>query len=143
MIYLLSAILTGGVLTAICWPLFGRGNTAESAILEETQWDLLQRKKDVVLANIQDLDFEHKCGKLSQEDYRRIRNELTAEVAGIYNEIDGIESGQDLDALIRTEVAARRQHTPAKPQAAKSCPDCEHKNPARNKFCAECGARLR
>lgn len=143
MVYLLSAILTGGVLTAICWPLFARGNRAESAILEETQWDLLQRKKDVVLANIQDLDFEHKCGKLSQEDYGRIRNELAAEVAGIYDEIDGIESAQDLDALIRTAVASRREQPPAQAPARTACPDCEHDNPARNKFCAECGARLR
>lgn len=148
MVYLLSAILTAGVLTAICWPLFARDNPAESAILEETQWDLLQRKKDVVLGNIQDLDFEYQCGKLSDEDYGRIRRELTGEVAGVFDQIDRIESDQDLDALIRTEVAARRNRLPSEEpppgekRSAKTCPDCGHRNGAGNKFCAECGIRL-
>ena len=143
MVYLFSAVLTGGVLTAICWPLFARDHTAESVILEETHWDLLQRKKDVVLANIQDLDFEHECGKLSEEDYQRIRSELTTEVGGVYTEIDRIESDQDLDALIRTGVAARRKKTPKKAPALKTCRDCGHESSAKNKFCAECGAKLR
>jgi hypothetical protein len=142
MVYLLSAILTGGVLTAICWPLFAGENAAESAILEETQWDLLQRKKDVVLGNIQDLDFEFKCGKLSDPDYQRIRSEFTTEVAGVYSEIDRIESDQDLDALIRSAVT-RRQKKPERKPAPRNCSDCGHTNSAKNKFCAECGNRLR
>jgi hypothetical protein len=142
MVYLLSTVLTGGVLTAICWPLFSRNDSVESAILEETQWDLLQRKKDVVLANIQDLDFEYKCGKLSAEDHKRIRGELTAEVAGVYADIDRIESDQDLDALIRTEVAVRRgKSARTKPQTT-TCPNCGHANTNKNKFCSECGTKL-
>ena len=41
MIYLLCALLGGGVLTAICVPLFRKEHTLESAIIEETEWDLL------------------------------------------------------------------------------------------------------
>ena len=70
MLYLFCGLLGGAILTAICRPLFRREDTLESAILEETEWDLLQRKKEVALGNIQDLDFEYKCGKLSQEDYQ-------------------------------------------------------------------------
>ena len=65
MTYLFCSILGGAVLGAICLPLFRRDNSLESAIIEETQWDLLQRKKEVILGNMQDLDFEYKCGKLS------------------------------------------------------------------------------
>ena len=71
MIYLFCGILGGAVLGAICIPLFRKEETLESAIIEETEWDLLQRKKEVVLGNIQDLDFEYKCGKLSEEDYQK------------------------------------------------------------------------
>ena len=60
MVYLFCALLGSGILLAICVPLFRKDNSLESSILEETQWDLLQRKKEVVLANIQDLDFEYK-----------------------------------------------------------------------------------
>ena len=79
MLYLLCGILGGAVLGAVCIPLFKREETLESAIIEETEWDLLQRKKEVILGNIQDLDFEYKCGKLSAEDYQRIRSEMSTE----------------------------------------------------------------
>src|SRR5437588_11770939 len=104
MTYLFCSILGGAVLGAICVPLFRKDDSLESAIIEETEWDLLQRKKEVVLGNIQDLDFEYKCGKLSEEDYQHVRAEMTAEAAAVLHQIDEIESSQDLDALIRREV---------------------------------------
>ena len=141
MLYFFCAILSGAVLAAICRPLFRRDDSLESAIIEETEWDLLQRKKEVVLGNIQDLDFEYKCGKLSEEDYNKIRGEMSAEAAAVFHEIDSIEASHDLDALIRRELQARRSK-PGQPKQA-ACPTCGFKNPATNKFCAECGAGLR
>lgn len=141
MIYLVCGILSGAVLGAICIPLFRKEETLESAILEETEWDLLQRKKEVVLGNIQDLDFEYKCGKLSEEDYQQIRSEMGTEAATVFQEIESIESSADLDALIRREVAARRVKSTESPRTT-ACTSCGSANPATNKFCAECGAKL-
>src|SRR5437879_10913805 len=98
MLYLFCGILSGAILASICIPLFRKEDTLESAIIEETQWDLLQRKKEVVLGNIQDLDFEYKCGKLSEEDYQKIRGEMSAEAEVVFQEIENIESEADLDA---------------------------------------------
>lgn len=140
MIYVLCGLLAGGVLTAICVPLFRKENTLESAILEETEWDLLLRKKEVLLGNIQDLDFEYKCGKLSESDYQEVRKEMAVEVAQVLERIHGLESSLDLDALIRREVAARKG--PAPKAAPQTCPSCGANNPVKNKFCAECGAKL-
>jgi len=142
MIYLFCGILSSAVLGAICIPLFKKEDTLESAIIEETQWDLLQRKKEVILGNIQDLDFEHKCGKLSDEDHQRIRNEMSAEAAVVLQEIETIESAKDLDALIRREISARK--TKSKPASSTtSCSSCGASNPPSNKFCAECGAKIK
>src|SRR6266446_2349846 len=146
MLYLICGILGGAVLGAICIPLFRKEDTLESAIIEETQWDLLQRKKEVVLGNIQDLDFEYKCGKLSEEDYQKVRGEMNAEAAMVFQEIENIESAADLDALIRREISARkvRSKTGATvPAATIACPSCGSRNPVSNKFCADCGARLK
>jgi hypothetical protein len=140
MIYLLCALLGGGVLAAICVPLFRREATLESAIIEETEWDVLLRKKEVLLGNIQDLDFEYKCGKLSEEDYKQVRREMTGDVAQVLERIHGIEASLDLDALIRREIASRKE-APGK-GSAQACPSCGANNPPKNKFCAECGARL-
>lgn len=141
MIYLFCTLLGGAILTAICRPLFRRNDTLESAIIEETEWDLLQRKKEVILSNIQDLDFEYKCGKLSESDYRKVRTEMSVEAGLVLGEIDQIESSQDLDALIRREVSARRQRKAG--PAVLACPSCGNENPSKNRFCAECGAKLR
>lgn len=138
MIYILSSLLAGGVLTGICWPLFAKDDSLESAVLEETEWDLLQRKKDVILGNIQDLDFEYKCGKLSDSDYERIRQEMTAEAVAVINDIDSVEAAQDLDVLIRREVSARKERV----ADSRICGSCGHPNPPKNKFCAECGTQL-
>ena len=90
MIYLFCSILGGAILGAICLPLFRKEETLESAIIEETEWDLLQRKKDVVLGNIQDLDFEYKCGKLSDEDFKRLDRELRGEAVDILKKLDRV-----------------------------------------------------
>ena len=141
MIYLLCGLLGGGVLTAICVPLFRKEHTVESAIIEETEWDLLLRKKEVVLGNIQDLDFEYKCGKLSESDYQQVRKEMMGEVAAVLERIHNIEASLDLDTLIRREITARKD-TSAKTSLLISCPSCGANNPPKNKFCAECGAKL-
>jgi hypothetical protein len=130
------------VLGAICIPLFKKEDTLESAIIEETEWDLLQRKKEVILGNIQDLDFEYKCGKLSDDDYQRIRKEMSAEAAAVLQEIETIESAKDLDALIRREIAARKNKSKSASPAA-NCASCGASNPLSNRFCAECGAKLK
>ena len=138
MLYLFCGILSGAILAAICTPLFRKEATLESAIIEETEWDLLQRKKEVILGNIQDLDFEYKCGKLSEEDYRRIRAEMSAEAAQVFQKVESLESSADLDALIRREISTRKNRS-----AAAACPSCGGRNPTTNKFCAECGAKLK
>jgi hypothetical protein len=140
MVYLICALLGGGALAAICLPLFRKENSLESAIMEETEWDLLLRKKEVLLGNIQDLDFEYKCGKLSENDYKSVRKEMAAEVARVLEHIHNLEASLDLDALIRREIAARKDG-PQK-TAQNACSNCGFNNPPKNKFCAECGAKL-
>jgi hypothetical protein len=131
----------GAMIAAVILPLFRKEDTLESAIIEETEWDLLQRKKEVILGNIQDLDFEYKCGKLSEDDYKHVRSEMSAEAAAVLQQIDDIETSQDLDALIRREVTARRNRRGD--SSGPTCPACGTKNSNANKFCAECGVKLK
>src|SRR5215831_18646726 len=100
MVYLFCGLFGTALIAAVVGPLIRKNDSLESAIIEETEWDLLQRKKEVVLSNIQDLDFEYKCGKLSDEDYKKIRGQMSAEAAMVLQEIETIESAKDLDALI-------------------------------------------
>ena len=140
MVYLFCVAFGGILIGAVVSPLFRKDDSLESAIIEETEWDLLQRKKEVVLSNIQDLDFEYKCGKLSDEDYKQVRAQMASEAAGVFRRIDEIEASQDLDALIRREINVRRNRTEASPL---TCSACGSANPITNKFCAECGVKLK
>jgi hypothetical protein len=141
MIYLFCGIFGGALLAAVVTPLFRKDASLESTIIEETEWDLLQRKKEIVLSNIQDLDFEYKCGKLSDEDYRHVRSGMGAEAAAVLQQIDEIEQSQDLDALIRREINVRRNKTSS--PSTLTCTSCGAVNPIANKFCAECGIKLK
>ncbi len=66
---------------------------------------------------------------------------MGAEAAAVLRQIDEIEKTQDLDTLIRREIAARRQKT-VKSASGQTCPSCGSENPSSNKFCAECGVKL-
>jgi len=71
---------------------------------------------------------------------------MNAEAALVFQEIENLESSADLDALIRREISARkvRSKTGATvPAATIACPSCGSRNPVSNKFCADCGARLK
>src|SRR5581483_11015556 len=142
MVYLFCGLFGGVLIAAVVGPLFRKNDSLESAIIEETEWDLLQRKKEVVLSNIQDLDFEYKCGKLSDDDYKKIRSQMGGEAAAVFRQIDDIEATQDLDALIRREINLRRNRSAAGAVQV-NCPGCGAANPTTNKFCAECGAKLK
>ncbi|HEY2379555.1 MAG TPA: zinc-ribbon domain-containing protein, partial [Terriglobia bacterium] len=83
----------------------------------------------------------YKCGKLSDDDYRRIRGDMSTEAAAVLQEIETIESSKDLDALIRREISARKNKSKSGTQTS-ACSSCGAANPPVNKFCADCGAKL-
>ena len=51
-----------------------------------------------------------------------------------------LESAADLDALIRREISARKSKATT---VTANCSSCGARNPTTNKFCAECGAKLK
>lgn len=56
-----------------------------------TRLDFLRERRDMVYANLRDLNFEHKAGKYPAEDYATQRDMLEAEAATIVSEIDVLE----------------------------------------------------
>ena len=58
----------------------------------KTQVDYLRERKDAAFANLRDLNFEHRAGKFTSEDYAAQRDSLEAEAAGIVEQMDTLES---------------------------------------------------
>jgi len=59
---------------------------------DKTRLAYLYERKDVVYENLRDLNFEHKAGKFTPEDYETMRASMEAEAARILAEIEQLES---------------------------------------------------
>ena len=114
----------------------------------EDEIQLLRRKKEIVYGNIKDLDFEFKMGKLGDDDYQRLRNELKSEAALLVGQMSREKKGQSAEAAIEAEILARRSRraassvTPKVSEEQHQCPQCKTPHGPQSKFCSECGCKL-
>ncbi len=118
---------------------------------------LLQEQKEDVYAAIKEMDFDFEMGKISEDDYQKLRNQYKAKVLGIIKEIDTvdhqgeIETQQDeIETMIEREVQQLRAKKKAvqipdngKPVGQFNfCPQCGEKVIPNSNFCQNCGITL-
>ncbi len=84
---LAAAILLIALFAYIFWP-ENNPFTQRAA----TRLDFLQERRDAVMTNLRDLNFEFRAGKYPAEDYENQRDRLEAEAATILTEIDVLEA---------------------------------------------------
>ena len=121
-------------------PLFrGGANSLDVELLSETELDRLLDRKSVVYKNLMDLELEHKMGRLSEADFRRLDTGYKQEAAGILQEMDKLGPSGSLDAAIEKDISARKAKPGADPLR---CPSCGAQIIAGKKYCADCGHRL-
>jgi len=89
----------------------------------------LEEKKAAIYENLRDLQFEHRVGKLSEEDYQRVKLGLQRELAAVLAEIDRISG----DAKVSEAAPAPVAHP------AFLCPHCGASFTQPMKFCGNCG----
>ncbi len=82
-----SAILLVALFAYVFWP-ENNPFTQRAA----TRLDFLQERRDAVMGNLRDLNFEFRAGKYPAEDYETQRDRLESEAATILTEIDVLES---------------------------------------------------
>jgi len=92
LLMILCAALTAAALLFIFRPLLA-GGSAGLLDLQGASSGLkkLMRRKVTVYENIKDLDFEYKMGKLSDEDYNRLRDDYSSQAYAIMKEIEKIQ----------------------------------------------------
>lgn len=76
---------------------------------KQKKLNYLRQKKALVYDNIRDLEQEHAMGKLSPEDYTRLRASLMVEAESVVKEIDEAEVRQDIEELIERDVRSHRK----------------------------------
>ncbi len=82
-----AAVLLVGLFAYTFWP--EKNPFTQRAT---TRLDFLEERRDSVMANLRDLNFEYRAGKYPADDYAAQRDTLETEAATILTEIDLLEA---------------------------------------------------
>ncbi len=128
MLLMVEIVLLGVVLAAISYPLMNSKivELGDREIKESDLSDLLYKKEAAYIA-LKDLEFDHKTGKVDDEDYSAMKSQFEAEAIDV---LKTIEIGDKEPAGFKAVVSA------------KFCTDCGMKAAEGHKFCAQCGKAL-
>jgi hypothetical protein len=132
----LLLVLLGAVSIAFCFRPFMRGNLHPLALSRsDTPIGRLNQRKETLLQNIADLDFEYNMGKLSEEDYASLRGNLKRQAMETLEQIDLL---RESNAMIAPKGAAKAK---AEPRDS-FCSQCGTQLNAGDRFCSSCGASV-
>lgn len=132
-----ALILVGVTVFLILQPiLVGKEAPLSSESHEPTE---AQFKKRVSLLQLRDAEYEYAMGKLGEEDYNALRNEISAEAMAAIRAEEAEEAlDSPEDAALEAEIAAIR----AQLGGRLFCSSCGHPNPEGSRFCGDCGSPI-
>ena len=123
----------------------------------------LENRKENLYAAIADMDFDYGLGKLSEEDYRELRDKYRMDAARVLKEIDSIGGKPEPheEGSLEDEIMGRRKggrsSGPADPETeleneirrsranatTGTCRECGSGVTADDVFCSKCGHKIK
>ena len=76
---------------------------------DQKKLNYLYSQRALVYENIKDLEMEHDMGKLSEADFKRLREGLMLEAQAIVKAIDDAKVKREIDDLIEKDVSTHRK----------------------------------
>ncbi len=135
--------------------------------MEEKRYSSLMAEYERVLGALQELDFDHRLGKIPEEEYPLLRAELLKKGTALLQELEALreriseaEAERRLEATLEERHAQRTQESSAglsdeelerllaRRRAARKgkgegfCPACGHPFMEGDRFCSSCGLAL-
>lgn len=117
-----------------------------------SSYQALATRKEALLEQIRELDFDQETGKIANELYQLQRARLVSQAAALLQQLDDVVTPADprlpADVDEQIEAAVARLRTQPAPAATASngsggyCPQCGRPTDAGDKFCAACGHQL-
>ena len=131
------------VVAYVAQPLMTKSRVALAPAQESPRTKLLA-ERDAVYATIRELDFDFQTGKLSEADYRSMRETHVARGVEILKRLDAMGAGRGRKSKVEgqsdeIEAAIRAHRRQASSQV---CPACGRPIDPVDRFCAKCGAPL-
>ncbi len=143
MFIVLAILLSAIALFAVAYPIIARSGAAQpsSTPAEETLEELLAQREAAFQA-LRELSFDHRVGKITDEDFVAFEANLKLHAADTLRALDRWEAQADagLDDALEQAVRARRS---ALRGGSIACPACGQSVAAGDRFCPACGADLR
>ena len=135
-------VSTAGLLSAPCMRRPRRGREDDTSA--SSRAGLLQQK-DTVYTAIRELEFDFQTGKVDQQEYTALRQQLEWEVVHILHLLDAFESCTTLEAAREQHMAPLRQRptgiSPVSPAGA--CLSCGAELQNDQPFCSSCTQEYR
>ncbi|HSH76605.1 MAG TPA: zinc ribbon domain-containing protein [Longimicrobiales bacterium] len=137
-LYVGVALVAAAVLLFIMQPVV-RGLHA-SLEREDDELTETEARKRVALLALRDVEYDFLAGKLDEQDYRSLKNELTAEALAALEADEAARESVTApeDSDIEAEVARIR----ASLETGLVCLDCGFANEEGSRFCSACGHAL-
>ena len=141
MFIILAILLTAAVLLAVAYPILFKGSAAAQATTAEESLDELLAQRDAAMQALRELNFDHRMGKISDEDFAAFEGNLKQNAADALRALDQWEAEIDdtLDLEMEHAIAARRSQLAT---GSRTCPSCSRPAGDADRFCAICGTAL-
>jgi len=96
--------LTLLVATLILYPLMKKGKDVERENSFKDKLDQLLLQKESSYLGLKELEFDYRIGKLSQQDYERLRSKLERTALSLLKEIDRLKQEKGREKEIEREI---------------------------------------
>ena len=142
MIISLEILIFISAMFLVGYPIFKKsGIRSRESGVSQALGELIH-KKEAVYTSIKDLDFDYRTGKLSEDDYKELKERYELEALHILKDID--DSGKKKTTA---EDARIKQILPESSESITDkefifCPKCGTKANLGDNFCFKCGAKL-
>lgn len=150
----LAAILIGGSFYLVALPVLQharRTSAPPSPTLEQERLDDLLADRDAAFQALRELNFDHRVGKITDEDFAAFEAHLKLNAAACLRALDEWEreADSDLEDIVEHAVHARIPTVIDASAAGRieegdgqACPKCGNPAFPDDRFCGSCGAPL-
>ena len=138
---LITAAIAVAVTLFVLWPLM-RGQVSPRrslAFCADGGRPGLLREKEAAIKDLKEMEFDYVSGKLSLEDYSRLKGGFEDRVVWLLKGLDEHGSENSISAALEEEIAAARAKAGS---VAVGCLQCGFLVGAGFNYCPACGARV-
>lgn len=134
-----AAVLGLACAALVIWPLLAGDRGFGAGLERELLVDELAEEKEKILVALKEIEFDHRTGKLSNEDFRKLDSDYRTRALETLRRIEdlGLESTSDPLAVVEADV--RRALEGNSPSAPRSCLGCGERLASATRFCSNCG----